>query len=207
MNTIADINLNEKLYTLFSSNNEIYFTGLINNESMSELIKIIKKLETEIYNKNKEINKQISDLQIDAQYFQPIEIKINPIKLTINSTGGSVYAAFFAVDIIQNLKIDIHTIVCGYCASAATILSLSGKKKYITKNSNMLIHEIRAGYWGKISFINDTHENLTKLSLQLIEFYKLNTKLTEIDLKEILERDKNWSALECLEKGLVDEII
>ncbi len=75
--------------------------------------------------------------------------KPKPIELTINSTGGSVYDAFFAIDAIKNLKIDVHTIASGYCASAATLLSLSGKKRFITKNTNMLIHEIRSGFWGK----------------------------------------------------------
>ncbi len=133
--------------------------------------------------------------------------KPKPIELTINSTGGSVYDAFFAIDAIKNLKIDVHTIASGYCASAATLLSLSGKKRFITKNTNMLIHEIRSGFWGKKTSINDEYENLNKLSEQLIQYYKQNTKMESDKLQEILKRDCNWTPDECILAGLVDEII
>ena len=48
------------------------------------------------------------------------------------------------MDTIQTLKdsVDIITIIEGGCASAATLLSIVGTKRLITKNSFILIHQI-----------------------------------------------------------------
>lgn len=53
-----------------------------------------------------------------------VELKLKPIKLFLTTHGGSVYAAFKAVDIIKTLQVPVHTIVIGYVASAGTILSI-----------------------------------------------------------------------------------
>lgn len=182
--------------------NDIYFSGSINNQSMMQLVKELKTAETTLLTKFKKVAIPVYEDDIAIA-----DIKLKPITLTINSHGGTVYDVFFAIDIIRRMKVDVHTVVSGYCASAGTLLSLSGKKKFITSHSNMLIHEIRAGYWGKKTSITDEYENLNKLSEQLIEYYKKNTKLTEEQLRDILKRDCNWNATECLENGLVDEII
>jgi ATP-dependent protease ClpP protease subunit len=61
------------------------------------------------------------------------------IKLRINSYGGSLFAGLAVVDTIRNLYSDVHTYIDGAAASAATIMSVCGKKRYIGKHSFMLI--------------------------------------------------------------------
>ena len=82
-----------------------------------------------------------------------------PIRLFITSNGGSVHQALLMYDLIQSLRIQVHTICRGYVASAGTILSLAGKKRFITSNSYMLIHQLSAGGWGKFSSMTDQYEN------------------------------------------------
>ena len=135
------------------------------------------------------------------------EVAAIPIKLHINSGGGSVFDALFAIDEIRSIDLQSHTIVCGMAASAATLLSCAGTKRFIMKNAYMLIHEIRSGCWGKKSDIEEHFENMSRLSKLLIDYYKENTKMTEDDLKEILKHDYYWDAKTCLEKGLVNEIL
>lgn len=200
---------NKNDFSVFSSDpNSIFFTGEITRESMSSLVKELKDCESIILNLFEEAKESQKPLSSKfKKHFNSSEITLKPIRLTISSYGGSVYAALFAVDIIKSLQVPVHTVVCGYCASAATLLSLAGKKRLISGYSNMLIHEIRAGYWGKRTQVNDEHENITKLSDLLIDYYTKHTKLNRQQLEEILKRDKNWNANECLQNGLVDEII
>ena len=92
-------------------------------------------------------------------------------------------------------------------ASAGTLLSLAGKKRYITENSYMLIHELRSGTWGKYSQMAEDIENSRDLMTHIRDYYVKYTNMSADELDEQLKRDVCWNAATCLEKGLVDEII
>ena len=64
------------------------------------------------------------------------------------------------LDLIKNLNNPVHTYVDGFAASAATLLSLSGEKRFMTKNSLMLIHQLSSGFMGKFTEIKDENDNL-----------------------------------------------
>ena len=189
--------------------NDIYFNGKINNRSMPSLIKELTNMEQKINKKIKKIKKKIDDLEKNDEYDDSCQIKITaqPIKLHITTYGGTVYDVFTVIDTIKNMKVDVHTICKGIVASAGTLLSLAGKKRYITENSYMLIHEVRSGMWGKYSDIKEEYENVTELMEHLKKYYIKNTKITEEEIVEQLKKDTMWNAQKCLEKGLVDEIL
>jgi ATP-dependent protease ClpP protease subunit len=61
--------------------------------------------------------------------------------------------------------------------------------------------------WGKMSEIDDDYKNMKKIHERIKDMYEEKTNLTRKDLVKILKHDLDWNAEECLEKGLVDEII
>lgn len=130
-----------------------------------------------------------------------------PIRLHITSYGGSVHAALSAIDCIEESKVPVHTIIDGYAASAATMISVCGAKRYIKKNASMLIHQLRAGTWGKMSDIEDEYINLQKTHELIKKIYISKTKLKKANIAKILKHDLDWDANECLANGLVDEIL
>lgn len=110
--------------------NRIYFYTDIASDTILELNKCL-------YEKNsKNIYKKILNG----------ENALNPIYLHINSPGGFVFDSFSGFDTIQRIDSDVYTIVDGHCASGATILSIAGSKRFITKHSIMMIHELRSGF-------------------------------------------------------------
>ena len=111
------------------------------------------------------------------------------------------------VDVILNSKIPIHTIVEGCAASAGTIISVVGEKRFITKHSRMLIHQLSSGVWGKMEEINDHHCNSIKLMETIKSIYAEHAKFSPKKLKKILKKDIWLNAEECLKYGLVDKII
>lgn len=129
-----------------------------------------------------------------------------PIKLHIQSDGGEVFSAFSAVDTIKNCKVPVYTYIEGCAASAATIISVAGHKRFITKNSHMLIHQISSGFWGKMNEIEDEMKNLALITKYVMNIYKENTNLTIKQMKEIFKKDLWMPSDECLKMGLVDEI-
>lgn len=172
-----------------SKDNHIYFYSEVNQKSIEQLIK--------------EIREQNCTLGAIA-----IRYDIDPkIYLHINSEGGEIYSAFAAVDTIRNSKIPIVTIVEGCAASAATLLSVSGSERRILPHSHMLIHQLRSGFWGKMSDIEEELGNLTKLMKTIKEFYSENTKMNKGQLSNVLKHDEIWDSAKCLKTGLVDIVV
>ncbi len=203
------ININEQT-------NSIYFNSGINPRSMSTLIEKLLSMEQKILHKQKslkrkfdEIKKTDKDTQIYENYDDMLEIKVEPkpINLYITSNGGLVYQVFGAIDTIRGMKVPVHTICKGFVASAGTLLSLAGKKRYITESSYMLIHELRAGHWGKFTHLSESLDNSKQLMEHIKNWYLTRTKMTSEELDEQLKKDVSWNAQMCLDKGLVDEII
>ena len=204
--------------------NEIHFNSGINEDSITRLIEHLVHMENKINKKCKSLKRKISELEnppdkdkkdlplrehIDVENNENFTLKIEPkpIKLFITSYGGGIYQVFSAIDTIKQLSVPVHTIIKGIAASAGTLLSLAGSKRYITKNSYMLIHELRSGSWGKYNKIKDNYLNCTNLMDHIKDYYVANTKITREELDIQLVKDHTWNATLCLEKGLVDEII
>ena len=135
-----------------------------------------------------------------------IKMTPEPIFLHIDSFGGSVFAAFAGIDFITQSAIPVHTIVEGATASAGTLLSIAGVKRYMSPNASMLIHQLSAWFGGKMTEIDDEFQNLTQMMDSIRGLYKQYTRLGDEELKVLLSRDVWWKVDVCLEKGLVDEV-
>jgi ATP-dependent Clp endopeptidase proteolytic subunit ClpP len=198
------------IINIVESDNAIHFNAGITPKSVSTLIDKLLSLEEKILKKQRTLKRKFSDIKKDdEEYEDKIEIYFEPkpIKLYITSNGGLVRQVFSAIDTIKNMRVPVHTICKGMVASAGTLLSLAGSKRFITENSYMLIHELRAGHYGKFAYLQDSFENSKQLMDHIKSYYIKNTKLTTEELDEQLKKDVAWNAEMCLEKGLVDEII
>lgn len=199
------------------STSSIYFNAGINPKTMSQLIDALLSLEQKIIKKQKGLKRKFKEVRKDdkendkdlSDYEEQFEIKIEPkpITLYITSNGGHVYQVFSAIDTIRGMKIPVHTVCKGFVASAGTLLSLAGKKRFITESSYMLIHELRSGHWGKFTHLSESLENSKQLMDHIKSYYLTRTKMTSDELDEQLKKDISWNAEMCLQKGLVDEII
>jgi ATP-dependent Clp protease, protease subunit len=172
-------------------NNKILFYADIEEGAMLELNRVL--LETDL-------KLQSVGLAFDDAY-EPI------INLHLNTYGGSIFAAFSTVDTIRRLKSKVHTHIDGSVASAGTLVSAIGHKRYMGQHAHLLIHQLSSGVYGKFSEMEDEIFNCTNLMKLLKDFYKKNTKLPMKKLDELLKRDIWLNAEECLQYGIVDEII
>tara|TARA_R100000995_G_scaffold64684_1_gene33812 strand:- start:61 stop:690 length:630 start_codon:yes stop_codon:yes gene_type:complete len=169
--------------------NNIYFYGDITEANALEL-------NAALYEMDKKLS--ITNVFLD----------MNPvINLHINSYGGSLFAGLATVDVIRNLKSNVHSIIEGAAASAATIISVACTKRFMGKYSKMLIHQLSAGAYGKYNELEDDMENNKHLMSTIKEIYKVYTNVPMKKLNEILKHDLWFDSKTCLELGLVDEII
>lgn len=140
-------------------------------------------------------------------YKEKYNIDNGPIHLHIQSYGGSLFHTIYLIDLIQNLESDVYTYVDGFAASAATLISVAGKKRFMTKNSLMLIHQLSGGVSGKYSEMKDDSENNDLLMSIIYNLYMERTKMNRQQLETILGRDIWLNSTRCLQYGLVDEIV
>jgi ATP-dependent protease ClpP protease subunit len=171
--------------------NYISFYSEISDSTISNLIGVIR-----------EKNVQCCRVQYEFDLETP-----PPIHLHINSYGGWVFSGFAAMEQIIHNKIPIYTYVDGMSASAATYLSIVGKKRYIYEHASMLIHQISSGFWGKYNEFLDEKKNLDMLMDTMRGMYKEYTSMTTTMINNLLKKDLYLTAEECLKYGLVDEII
>ena len=170
--------------------NKIYYYANVNRESVAEL------------------NKKIGELESKSLTLgHNLDIEPPTLKLLINSGGGSITAGISSMDTILRCKVPVETYVDGFCASAATFISVVGGRRFMSRNSYMLIHQLSSSLWGKYSEIEDEKKNLDLMMETIKNVYKEYTKVPMKKLDEILKHDLLWDANTCLKYGLVDEII
>ena len=177
--------------------NEYYLYDDVSMESIKNILKFIKTAEKRWNN----FKLEMIDILEDA--------KPKPLKIYINSNGGDIFAAIPLIDAITNCKIPVETYVEGMAASAASLIAIVGHKRYITKNSFMLIHELRSGVEGTYSEIINEKENCDKLMKVIKQIYleRTNGKFPVKKMERILKKDLILSSQECLDYGLIDKIL
>jgi ATP-dependent Clp endopeptidase proteolytic subunit ClpP len=171
---------------------DIYFHCEVCEETVLELKMKLKKLEMELRHK-----------------FLDLDIRRRPeIRLYIRSDGGDIHAGLSAMDCIANMKhVKIRTIADGVCASAATFILLGGHRRYMTRNSYIMIHQLNMdGTWGKFEDFKDQLANLQQFMDRFREIYLRETKIPQEKLEEILKRDIYMDTDKCLKWDIVDDI-
>ena len=170
--------------------NKIYYYSGVSRESAAELNKKIGEIESK-----------------SLTLANTLDIDPPTLKVLINSGGGSITAGISSMDTILRCKVPVHTYVDGFCASAATFLSVVGEKRFMSRNSYMLIHQLSTNFWGKYSEFEDEKQNLDLMMETIKNVYREYTEVPMKKIDEILKHDLMWDAETCKTLGLVDEIV
>lgn len=181
--------------TVETIDNHIYFYSEVDSDRCLALVKSLREIDSRLRNEH-------SSRSLSTQEYPYV-----PIWLHINSPGGALFTAFGVADQIATLKTPVLSVVEGYAASAATILSLSCTKRFILANSFMLIHQLSSGHWGKYEEFKDEMKLLDMAMRNLTNFYVKRTKINVDMLQDFLKRDSWFNAEQCVELGLVDAIL
>lgn len=174
-------------HEVFRDGSKIFFNADVDKESVSKLIKLIKKAE-----------KELLHLQIE---YGGTDFRIT---LYVHSDGGCVFSGLSAMHHIQSSRVPIDTVADGFVASAATFLLLAGKRRYITPHASVLIHQLRSENFGKFDDIVDDTKNCTQLMKTFREIYKEKTKIPLKKLDMLLRRELYLSAAECVKFGVAE---
>ena len=114
--------------SIYSFSNHIYFNDEINNNSAFKLNNALRTMEIKL---------------------KALNIDNIPIYLHLTTNGGIIHSAFSIIDCMNCISLPIYTVIEGFVASAGTLISVYGVKRYICKNAYVLIHELRSGFGGR----------------------------------------------------------
>lgn len=170
----------------------------------------INLFDNRIIKLSKTIDTEEADKVID-QLLKLDTMKSNKdITIYINSPGGAVSDGMAIYDTMQMVKSDIKTICIGRCSSMAAVLLSGGTKgkRYITPNSEVMIHEVSSFNMGKIGELKINYEHSNTMNERIIKLLANNTgKSTKQIRHDIQLKDRWFNAEEALKYGLVDKIL
>lgn len=139
-------------------------------------------------------------------------ISHDDITIYISSPGGVVYAFFSYHDAIRRVKSKINTVVLSMAMSAGAMMLLCGTgKRMAFKNAIVMLHHPSTSFKGEFSFSPSSasilSEHLNLLDRRLKDMSIEYTKITSDNVNAIFDKDSYFTAQQCLELGIIDEIL
>jgi len=175
-----DINKKLEVDDILLKHRTLFLTGEVKDENIVKLIKDIFLLDA--------LNKK-------------------PIRIYINSQGGSVTDGFALIDSVKLIKSPITTVIIGKACSMAGLISIIGKERYITKNAVWMVHDLSGGitgdYSGKVEYRAKYISSLWKLIENHLKIY---TKLSTEEINLARNGELWLNPQECLKGGVVDKL-
>ena len=145
----------------------------------------------------------------DVQPKVPFKVEDYPIKMYINSPGGFVTDLMAVIDTMDGIEKDVETICLGEAASAAAVVLSNGEKgkRWIGKNSHVLIHQVSSLAFGHIKDVEIAVRQAKVLNDQIIKILARNTGKSASQVREDMDRDLWLNAKQAVEYGIVDQIL
>lgn len=175
----------------------LYLNKQVDQDSIGELTK-------EIININEE------DEHIEKLYdVHNLAYKPKPIKIFIDSYGGSVYQCLGLISIIEKSKIPIHTIAIGAAMSAGFDILICGHKRFCYSLATIMYHQVFHRTSGETKKMEEDLIETKRLQKKMEDMVIAKTKITKEKLKEVYKSKIDWymSARQALKYGVVDKIL
>ena len=180
--------------TVETINNHVYFYADVDSDRVLALLGELRRLDATL--RNEHATRQLEGIA-----------PLTPIWLHVQSGGGDLFAGFSAADQLQTIATPVYSIVEGYCASAATLISMACKRRFIQPNAFVLIHQLSSCMGGKYEEFRDEMRVLDMAMRRMVMFYAARSRLTPRQAYMLLRHDSWFGAQDCLRIGLVDEIM
>lgn len=132
-----------------------------------------------------------------------------PIRIFINSPGGSVYDGFAIYDLIRFIRPKVKIISAGLSASAATLIMLAADKenRLALPNARLMIHQPSMRFQGAAEDVRRTAEEVLKIKAKLNQMYADETGQPLEKVQEDTDRDYWMSPDEAVKYGLISRIV
>ena len=155
------------------------------------------------------INDIIANLVIAQMLFCTSETPEKPIRLYINSPGGSITAGVAIYDTMQYVPNEVETVCVGQAFSMGAVILAGGTKgqRRALPNSRILLHQPIGGAGGQASDIERHAEEILQYRDRLNEILAECTGQEVERIAKDTDRDFFMSVEEAKDYGLIDEVL
>ncbi|HFI0272780.1 TPA: head maturation protease, ClpP-related [Streptococcus suis] len=129
------------------------------------------------------------------------------ITLWINSPGGDVFAAAQIYNMLMDYKGDVHVVIDGLAASAASVIAMAGTTVSMSPVAMMMIHNPWTVAQGEAKDMQKVIEMLGEIKESIINAYELRTGLSRTKLSHLMDTESWFNAKKAVELGFADKIL
>jgi ATP-dependent Clp protease, protease subunit len=179
--------------------------------SYEQWIDIYQRLSLErIIFLSREVDDNIANAIVASMLYLDSEDNTKPIRLYINSPGGSVTAGMAIYDTMQHIKSEVVTICVGLAASMGAFLLTAGAKgkRVALPHSRIMIHQPLGGTGRRqASDIEIEARQILRVRSELNALMAQHTGKSIEQIEKDTDRDYFLSAEEAVNYGLIDRVI
>lgn len=130
-----------------------------------------------------------------------------PIWIYIMSYGGDIDYMWLIIDAIKASVTPVYTVNLGVAASAAALIFIAGKKRFMMPSAKLVIHEGSAQLSGDAVKVMDQSESYKKQLKQMKAFILDHTAIPRSQLMKKRNNDWELDAAYCLEHKACDAVV
>ena len=129
------------------------------------------------------------------------------ITLWINSPGGDVFAAAQIYNMLMDYKGNVHVIIDGLAASAASVIAMAGTTVSMSPVAMMMIHNPWTIAQGEAKDMEKIIEMLGEIKESIVNAYELRTGLSRAKISHLMDSESWFNARKAVELGFADKIL
>lgn len=129
------------------------------------------------------------------------------ITLWINSPGGDVFAAAQIYNMLMDYQGDVHVIIDGLAASAASVIAMAGTTVSMSPVAMMMIHNPWTFAQGEAKDMAKVIEMLGEIKESIMNAYELRTGLSRTKISHLMDSESWFNAKKAVELGFADKVL
>ncbi len=142
-------------------------------------------------------------------YLKEIESSNPKINVRINSGGGDVFEGISIYNALKNSPSEINVFIDGVAASMASVIALAGKRIFMSRYAQLMIHRVSGSANGDSEKLRETAALMDELQNSLLDIYASKTGKDVATIQNTwMQRGKDswFNASEAVQEKLVDDV-
>ena len=147
--------------------------------------------------------------RIVAQLLYLDSLNHNPIRIYINSPGGSVIDGLAIIDTINFIKSPVYTICVGLAASMGAVLLSCGEKghRIVLPHSRVMIHQVSGFTGGSLIDMKIDLEQTKRCEQDIYNILANNLDKPYDEIVTLCDRNNWFIGQEAIDLGIADKVL